>query len=157
MIENLIKTIKPQTLNDNYLCFQALAINIEMQLNSNFNHKSAEYLEHYRNIDFNLKKNRELKLQLLVNDMSVESLCSMSSTEMANSALKKQRVRDRKWSMEDSRNDLKVSSNTILTNQFKCGKCKSRECKYSQAQTRSADEPMTVFVSCLSCGNQWRM
>jgi hypothetical protein len=25
-----------------------------------------------------------------------------------------------------------------------------------QMQTRSADEPMTTFVSCVACGNKWK-
>jgi DNA-directed RNA polymerase subunit M/transcription elongation factor TFIIS len=39
---------------------------------------------------------------------------------------------------------------------FKCGKCKSMKTTYTQAQTRSADEPMTTFVCCMACGNRWR-
>ncbi len=42
------------------------------------------------------------------------------------------------------------------TDKFKCGKCKSKECTYYQLQTRSADEPMTTFVSCINCGNRWK-
>lgn len=44
-----------------------------------------------------------------------------------------------------------------MTNQFKCGKCKKRECIYQELQLRSADEPMTLFVTCLNCGNRWRI
>ena len=39
---------------------------------------------------------------------------------------------------------------------FKCGKCKSKKTTYTQAQTRSADEPMTTFVTCLNCDNRWK-
>lgn len=42
------------------------------------------------------------------------------------------------------------------TDKFKCGKCKSKECTYYQLQTRSADEPMTTFVTCINCGNRWK-
>lgn len=42
------------------------------------------------------------------------------------------------------------------TSEFKCRKCKARECTYYQLQTRSADEPMTTFVTCLNCGHNWR-
>lgn len=42
------------------------------------------------------------------------------------------------------------------TSEFKCRKCKQRECSYYQLQTRSADEPMTTFVTCLNCGNNWK-
>ena len=39
---------------------------------------------------------------------------------------------------------------------LKCGKCKSMKTTYTQAQTRSADEPMTTFACCLQCGNRWK-
>ena len=39
---------------------------------------------------------------------------------------------------------------------FKCGKCKTYKTTYTQAQTRSADEPMTTFVLCLNCNNRWK-
>jgi len=42
------------------------------------------------------------------------------------------------------------------TDQFKCSKCKKRECSYYELQVRSADEPMTVFITCLNCGHRWR-
>lgn len=42
------------------------------------------------------------------------------------------------------------------TSEFKCRKCGKRECSYYQLQTRSADEPMTTFVTCLACGNNWK-
>lgn len=42
------------------------------------------------------------------------------------------------------------------TDQFRCGKCKKRECTYYELQTRSADEPMTIFICCLNCGKRWR-
>ena len=43
------------------------------------------------------------------------------------------------------------------TDLFKCGKCKSNDCSYFQLQTRSADEPMTTYVWCSSCGNRWKV
>ena len=42
------------------------------------------------------------------------------------------------------------------TDQFKCRRCGKRECTYYELQTRSADEPMTIFVTCLNCGKEWR-
>jgi len=43
------------------------------------------------------------------------------------------------------------------TNRFVCGKCKKRECSYYEMQTRSADEPATIFIACLQCGHRWKI
>ena len=42
------------------------------------------------------------------------------------------------------------------TDNFTCYKCKSKKCTFYQLQTRSADEPMTTFVTCLDCSNRWK-
>lgn len=39
---------------------------------------------------------------------------------------------------------------------FKCGKCKSMKTTYYQLQTRSADEPMSVYHSCTNCNAKWK-
>ena len=43
-----------------------------------------------------------------------------------------------------------------VSKQFKCKNCKTRETTYYQMQTRSADEPMTTFVTCLNCQHHWK-
>lgn len=47
----------------------------------------------------------------------------------------------------------KENSNIHVTDIYKCYKCGNRKTKTSQMQTRSADEPMTIFVTCLVCYN----
>ena len=49
-----------------------------------------------------------------------------------------------------------VNNTRASTDMFTCRKCRSKECTHYELQTRSADEPMTVFISCLSCGKNWR-
>jgi len=45
---------------------------------------------------------------------------------------------------------------SMATDQFLCTRCHKRECTYYEMQTRSADEPMTIFINCLNCGKNWR-
>jgi transcription elongation factor S-II len=45
---------------------------------------------------------------------------------------------------------------SAATDEFFCFKCKKRKCSYYEMQTRSADEPMTTFITCLLCGNNWK-
>ena len=42
-----------------------------------------------------------------------------------------------------------------VSDQFRC-KCGERKTVVNQKQTRSADEPMTVFIRCVACGNRWK-
>jgi transcription elongation factor S-II len=39
---------------------------------------------------------------------------------------------------------------------FTCMRCKTKRTTFYLLQTRSADEPMTAFITCLSCGNKWK-
>tara|TARA_B110000285_G_C14862713_1_gene485328 strand:- start:210 stop:776 length:567 start_codon:yes stop_codon:yes gene_type:complete len=60
---------------------------------------------------------------------------------------------DRKFKIDKN---LYETRTEMATDMYKCGKCKKRVCTYFQLQTRSADEPMTTFVTCLKCGNRWK-
>ena len=42
------------------------------------------------------------------------------------------------------------------TDTFTCRKCKSKKCTFMSVQTRSSDEPSTIFVTCLDCGNRFK-
>ena len=39
---------------------------------------------------------------------------------------------------------------------FRCGKCRGYKTTFYQMQTRSADEPMTVFITCHTCNIRWK-
>lgn len=49
-----------------------------------------------------------------------------------------------------------IDPDTAPDGAFTCGRCRSRKTTYYQLQTRSADEPMTNFISCLKCGKRWK-
>jgi transcription elongation factor S-II len=51
---------------------------------------------------------------------------------------------------------LSKQNNVQGTDMFRCAKCKKNNCTYYQMQTRSADEPMTTFITCLNCSNRWK-
>ena len=49
------------------------------------------------------------------------------------------------------------SRKTTANIQMYCSGCKKKtNCDYHQRQTRSADEPMTTFVTCLECDKRWK-
>lgn len=45
---------------------------------------------------------------------------------------------------------------TAFAGSTTCGKCKSKNVVFTELQTRSADEPMTVFYFCQGCGKNWK-
>ena len=61
---------------------------------------------------------------------------------------------EKKIKRDASKCDKKVGASTDM---FKCSKCQSKNCTYYEMQTRSADEPATIFVTCLNCDKHWRM
>ena len=62
---------------------------------------------------------------------------------------------------EDKRKEeiIKACENEAATKRFVCPnkKCKARKSIYNEVQTRSGDEPMTLFITCLVCGKRWNM
>lgn len=55
-------------------------------------------------------------------------------------------------------NTLKSNSMEMPTTDiYKCYQCGQRKCIYVEQQTRSLDEPYTIFVKCMNCGNTWKM
>lgn len=54
---------------------------------------------------------------------------------------------------DKARYSKKVTANIEMF----CRSCKKKsKCDYYQVQTRSADEPMTTFVTCLECDTKWK-
>jgi DNA-directed RNA polymerase subunit M/transcription elongation factor TFIIS len=61
--------------------------------------------------------------------------------------------------------DIKIDYNDCMTPclkveeseyNLKCKKCGKRQSTWYSQQTRSADEPQTIFASCHSCGHKWK-
>lgn len=66
-----------------------------------------------------------------------------------------------KWSAlieaKSKRDKNKFETNiAAATDTFTCRKCRGNQCTYYQMQTRSADEPMTTFVTCILCNARWK-
>ena len=65
-------------------------------------------------------------------------------------------IRERKRVEDAHRQALAAEDKESYTGMFKCGRCKGMRTTYYQMQTRSADEPMTTFVTCMNCSNRWK-
>jgi transcription elongation factor S-II len=51
---------------------------------------------------------------------------------------------------------IKAKNDEAYEGIFLCRKCRSKKTTYYQLQTRSADEPMTTYVTCTNCENRWK-
>jgi DNA-directed RNA polymerase subunit M/transcription elongation factor TFIIS len=118
--------------------FYKLYVSKIMSVYLNLNKNSYIHNEHF------LKKikNKEIKPEDIGN-LSVYDIYPENWKDLMNLKSKRDKIRY----------ELKPEAMTSL---FKCRKCKSRETSYYEVQTRSADEPMTQFITCLSCSNRWR-
>lgn len=84
-------------------------------------------------------------------ELTFESIASMNTYELFPSKWRdmfdQRQVREKKQ-LEGNKDRA--------TDQFTCTRCWKKECTYYEMQTRSADEPMTIFITCLNCGKKWR-
>lgn len=108
------------------------------------------YLNKFKIIFHNLKNEKTLS-KLMIGDIKPQQFAFMSHTE----------ILPEKWSVHLRAKKIRLENKFFpkieaSTDNFTCGKCKSKACTYYQLQTRSADEPMTTFVSCTMCGNRWK-
>jgi transcription elongation factor S-II len=108
------------------------------------------YLDRLRSIYLNLK-NPEILEQIKSESVQAHTVAFMTHQEM----------RPEKWKElieEKAKRDANKFEQNIeaSTDTFTCRKCKGNKCTYYQMQTRSADEPMTVYISCINCGNRWK-
>lgn len=60
---------------------------------------------------------------------------------------------DRKIQRDTAKYTVNIEASTDM---YTCRKCRSTRCTYYELQTRSADEPMTIFITCLDCGKRWK-
>ena len=108
------------------------------------------YKDRLYSIYTNLKKD-ELVKRIQTKELTPQVIAFMTHQEMDPSRW--HLLIEKKMKRDSSKFDKKVQASTDM---FTCRKCKSKKCTYYELQTRSADEPATIFVTCLDCGKNWR-
>jgi transcription elongation factor S-II len=93
----------------------------------------------YRNLHL---FNNSYDIKTFIN-LSAQELCPIKWQEKYNKTIE-----------QEQKLYSKSNSASIL---MYCSRCKKKTgCEYYQMQTRSADEPMTTFVTCLECDKKWK-
>lgn len=100
------------------------------------------YVDRLWSIYSNIKDNADLIEQIQSCKLQAHKVAFMSHYEL----------KPEKWAKlidaKSKRDKNKFENNMeAATDTFTCRKCKSKKCTYIQLQTRSADEPMSVYVS----------
>lgn len=122
--------------------------------------KAPAFVEFYRQIVRSIHsnihpnspvKNPRLLTRVLDGEFKLSEIPAMTSFEMFPE--KWFELKDKLLQREQK---ILEGNKSRATDQFKCRRCGKRECTYYELQTRSADEPMTCFISCLNCGKEWR-
>ena len=89
-------------------------------------------------------------------EIKTRFIANLTSTGMNPTGIHAQALTDRAayHAARLMKNNADIDEN--YTGLFTCGKCKSKKTTYYQMQTRSADEPMTTFVTCINCAKRWK-
>lgn len=105
-------------------------------------------------LTFNIRTNETLQQKLVSGKVSVTTFMLMKPWEMkpelweaAFDAAAKKELRNSEYNPDPA---------TMPDGAFTCNKCKSKKTTYYMMQTRSADEPSSIFVQCLTCRKRWK-
>jgi DNA-directed RNA polymerase subunit M/transcription elongation factor TFIIS len=107
------------------------------------------YISHLRSIMYNLKD--DILKQIEEGNIKPHQVAFMTHHELC----------PERWTKmietKSKRDKNKFETNmSAATDSFTCRKCKGNQCTYYFQQVRSADEPMTCYISCILCGNRWK-
>jgi len=107
------------------------------------------YTDRFRSIWFNLSM--EIIDKINKKEVKPQTVAFMTHQEL--NPAKWEASIQRKMLRDKNKYETNIES---ASDSFKCRKCHLNKTTYYQLQTRSADEPMTTFVTCLNCDARWR-
>ncbi|RIA91472.1 transcription factor S-II, central domain-containing protein [Glomus cerebriforme] len=154
-IELLYDSLAFDSNNDSDIILDR-AIKIEKIVLEQFDGEpEKQYRDKLRGMISNLKdkKNPGLRNGVISGEITVQKFCIMSKEDMAS---EEKKARNREIQQLNLFKARGAGPTQAETNMFRCGKCGQRKTTYFQMQTRSADEPMTTFVTCTVCNNRWK-
>ncbi|KAN0093618.1 transcription elongation factor s-ii [Hyaloscypha variabilis] len=131
------------------------AMEVEAAAFDTFNGETSEYKAKLRSLYQNLKaiSNRELGPRVMSGEITAAQFVVMSHEELKSAERKRM---DEKLAHENMKKAQVPMAEKSISDALRCGKCGQKKVSYTQAQTRSADEPMTTFCECTVCGNRWK-
>lgn len=124
----------------------------------------AAYRTKVRQLVRNIQENVSLKTALLQGKLSPANLVHMNAQDLNPSAphwieqaKRREAMQQRKQAKDAERqHERQRAQQTQSSAKETCPKCHASDYEYRQIQSRSADEPMTIFYTCRQCGKQWK-
>jgi len=154
----LAKALEDPTKPKDEAVLRGLATEIEKALFDNFGGTGDAYTLQVKSLKFNLTdaKNKDFRNDVVSGDIPVECMPKLNSTQMAGR--EKIELKKANWEAATFQDQMFITAKNLgaASDMFQCKKCRKSETTFYQKQTRSGDEPMTVFITCKACGHEWR-
>jgi transcription elongation factor S-II len=132
------------------------AVEVEEAAYKAFNGDNPEYRAKMRSLFQNLKNqsNRDLGPRVMSGEIPASRFVVMNHEELKSA---QRRAEDEKLNEDNMKKAQVPMAQKSISDALRCGRCGQKKVSYTQAQTRSADEPMTTFCECTVCGNRWKV
>lgn len=133
----------------------AISVTLEECMNKTANilTKPRDYMSIVKRLTFNLQNNGELRSQVAHGRMPPAVLVMLNPKELATKDLKQMRqgtvVVYKTKQEQRAETAIAAGVKNAGISMYTCPKCESRNCDSFAMQTRGADEPMTIFVTCV--------
>jgi transcription elongation factor S-II len=121
--------------------------------------ENKQFIERYRRKYLSIRSNLEntethLVERLKMGEVRTITLASQPHEILHPSGPVAKTIQELK--MKEFKKELAKDKEADFKGIFQCGKCRKWKTTYYQLQTRSADEPMTTFVTCMNCNKRWK-
>jgi len=118
-------------------------------------HFSSVYKSRFIGLMANIKRNPAIISRIKSGELKSSKFADYSADILEPDGIySKIKLERKKRQIEREKAEALMNENYVGL--LKCGKCKSVKTTYYQMQTRSADEPMTTYVTCMSCQHKWQ-
>jgi len=117
----------------------------------------SKYKQKFLSLQYNLnKKGNDLLERVQSGEVTSKSIVTLSPEELYPDGPTAMVIRNNKLRDDIVMGAINRPIDDLPDGAFTCGRCKKKKTTYYELQTRSADEPMTAFISCLACGKRWK-
>ena len=128
--------------------------------------RPRDYMVMVKRLSFNLGNNDELRGRLVHGLMPPYVLVMLDPKELATKDVKKMReaagvfdkgTRRSNWKQAHAKEmAIAAGVKNVGISMYQCPRCQSKNVDSFAMQTRGADEPMTIFCTCLDCMKAFR-